>query len=142
MNKLHDAGLFIFRVTIGAFMMFSHGLGKLKTLFSGEEIQFTNFLGLGATISLGLCVLAEFLAAFFIIIGLFTRLSSLTLIINMFVAGFIVHAQDPFGRKEMALMYLVCFILLLLTGPGRYSLQNLFMKKIKTGNRLLKFILG
>ena len=39
-------------------------------------------------------------------IGLGTRLASIPLMITMFVAAYISHVVDPFGRKEMALLYL------------------------------------
>lgn len=142
MNMVNDFALLIFRATISAFMLFGHGLGKLNRLFSGEEIKFFDPIGLGSVVSLSFAVLAEFFAAALIILGLFTRLSSITLIITMFVAGFIYHADDPFRTQEKALMYLVSYIMLFLTGPGKFSLQMFFDNKMSSGNRFIKFILG
>jgi len=142
MNMVNDFALLIFRATISAFMLFGHGLGKLNRLFSGEEIKFFDPFGLGSVVSLSFAVLAEFFAAALIILGLFTRLSSITLIITMFVAGFIYHADDPFRTQEKALMYLVSYIMLFLTGPGKFSLQMFFENKMSSGNRFIKFILG
>lgn len=122
-------------------MMFGHGLGKLNRLFSGEEIKFFDPLGFGASFSLGFAVLAEFFAAGLIIFGIFTRLSSIMLIITMAVAAFLYHADDPFGTQEKALMYLFSFILLFLTGPGKYSLQTLISPKLENLNNKLKFFL-
>jgi putative oxidoreductase len=42
----------------------------------------------------------------------------------MLVAAFIVHLDDPFKRKELALLYLVGFLVVLLMGPGKYSLDK------------------
>jgi putative oxidoreductase len=42
----------------------------------------------------------------------------------MAVAAFIAHAADPFGTKEKPLLFLVIFIVLLLTGGGKYSLDR------------------
>jgi putative oxidoreductase len=42
----------------------------------------------------------------------------------MLVAAFIVHLDDPFKRKELALLYLVGFLIVLLMGPGKYSLDK------------------
>ena len=142
MNLLNDIGLLIFRVSIGAFMLFGHGLGKLNKLLSGDEIRFLDPIGLGSELSFILVVLAEFLAAGLVILGLFTRISSLSLIITMFVAGIIYHADDPFGEKEKSLMFLVSFLLLFLTGPGKFSLNKLIENKLDKLKGFGKFILG
>jgi putative oxidoreductase len=42
----------------------------------------------------------------------------------MLVAAFVAHAGDPFGKKEMALLYLLVYITLFITGPGKYSIDN------------------
>ncbi len=142
MSKSMDIGLFVFRVTISAFMLFGHGLGKLNKLISGVEIKFFDPFGVGVTFSFVLAIASEFFAAALIIVGLFTRLSSLSLIITMFVAGFMYHADDPFGGKEKSLMYLVSYILLLITGPGKYSLQSYFEDKFKNKKGIWKFLLS
>lgn len=142
MSRLNDIGLLIFRVSISAFMLFGHGLGKLSRLFSGGEIKFYDPFGFGAAFSLGFAVLAEFFAAALIILGLFTRLSSLSLIITMGVAAFMYHADDPFEGKEKALLFLVSYILLFMTGPGKFSLQSFMDKKVTNKGSGTKFILG
>jgi putative oxidoreductase len=35
-----------------------------------------------------------------------------------------VHAADPFARKELALMYLLAYITILVAGPGKYSVDR------------------
>lgn len=103
-------------------MLFGYGLKKFNRLISGEEIKFFDPFGIGTSFSLSFAVLADFFAAGLIIIGLFTRLSSLSLIITMFVAGFVYHTDDPFGSKEKALMYLTSYIFLFLLDSGKYGL--------------------
>lgn len=125
-----DLALLIFRVVIGLFMMSMHGYPKLLK-FSDEEIKFYSFLGMGAGISLGLAVFAEFLCSLFIGLGLFTRIAALFNFVTMFVAGFMVHGDDPFKKKEMALLYLASFTLLLFTGPGKYSVDQLITARKK-----------
>ena len=142
MNKINDFGLFVFRVSIGAFMLFAHGLGKFERLLSGAEIKFYDPFGIGATASLTMAVFAEFFAAAFLMLGIFTRLSSFSLIITMFVAAFLFHADDPFGSKEKALMYLVSFTYLFIVGPGKFSIQKFLEKKIEKLNSRIRWILG
>lgn len=88
------------------------------------DLKFGNPLGLGEIPSLYLSTFAEFLCAILVIIGLYTRLALIPLMINMSVAFFIVHSADAFGIKELALLFLGMFIVLFLTGPGRYSVDN------------------
>lgn len=123
-----DLGILVIRIAIGAFML-THGYPKLMRLFSGEEIQFADPLGFGPVPSLALAVFAEFFCSIFIAIGLGTRLAAVPLIITMTVAAFIAHAGDPFGRKETALLYLLVYLLLLITGSRRYSLDRLLFGK-------------
>jgi putative oxidoreductase len=124
---LHFAILF-FRIIIGAFML-THGYSKLLYLFSGEEIEFLDFLGIGLKASLALAVFAEFFCSILIIIGLGTRWATIPLIVTMIVAAFIAHGADPFGKKEMALLYLSSYIVLLFLGSGKFSLDGLISAK-------------
>lgn len=139
---LTNIGLLIFRVSIGLFMLFGHGLGKLQRILSGNEVKFLDPFGIGATSSLYLATIAEFFASILIIIGLFTRISSISLIITMSVAAFIAHSDDPFSRQEKALMYLVSYLLLFFTGPGKYSFHSVMKNRFTKLGRSVKFFIG
>jgi len=125
-----DLALFIFRIG-AASLMLTHGIPKLVMLFGSGEIQFANPLGLGVETSLALSVFAEVICAILILLGLASRLAAIPLIINMMVAFFIFHAQDPFRTKELALVFLLIFITLLITGSGKYSLDHYLLKMKK-----------
>ena len=47
------------------------------------------------------------------------------LMITMVVAAFVVHGADPFGKKELALLYGAGALTLMLTGAGRLSIDAL-----------------
>jgi putative oxidoreductase len=128
-----DIGILILRVAIAALML-THGLPKLTMLLSGDPVQFLPFLGLTPEISLGLAVFAEVLCSILILVGFGTRLATIPLIITMLVAVFYVHAADPFAKQEMGLHFLVAYILLLLSGSGRYSVDNLITQKKLTAS--------
>ena len=135
-------GLMFFRIMVSLFMLAGHGYGKLLKLFSGEEIKFLDPFGIGATASFVLVVYAEFFASLFIILGIFTRFHSIPLIIAMTVAAFIAHGDDPFSGKEKALLFLVSYILLFITGAGKFSIQSWIDKKVKVKNKMLRYLLG
>ncbi|MBS4060101.1 MAG: DoxX family protein [Bacteroidetes bacterium] len=125
-NLLH-IWLLVSRVLISVFML-THGWPKLMRFFSEESIKFADPLGIGVIPSLLLAVFSEVVCSVFIILGLGTRAASIPLIITMMVAAFIVHADDPFARKEMALLYLLGYIMLLILGSGKYSIDRYFRK--------------
>lgn len=88
------------------------------------DMQFGDPLGVGAEVSLVLAVFAEAICSILIILGLGTRLATVPLIITMATAAFIVHASDPFGRQELPILYILAFVTLLITGPGKYSIDQ------------------
>lgn len=123
-SNLGHFWLLCFRVCAGAFLM-THGLAKLKMLFSNESIEFLNLFGLGVTFSLTLAVFAELICAFLVILGLFTRIASIPIIITMLVAIFIVHQGQEFSHKELAYLYLLVYLTLLVFGSGKFSVDKL-----------------
>lgn len=121
-----NAAMLLLRLVFGALMM-NHGYKKLVA-FSRKKETFMDFLGTGSTVSLSLTIFAEFFCALFIIIGLFTRLSAIPLIVVMAVALFVSHNGDFFGEGEMAALYLCAFLCILLLGPGRISVDGMSSK--------------
>jgi putative oxidoreductase len=122
-ETLRPIGLLIVRVVAGATMIYGHGWGKFQKFISGDW-SFADPIGLGEGVSLGLAAGAEFGAALLVVVGLATRFAALPLVITMLVAAFIFHAGDPFGDKEMAIVYATIFLSLFFTGPGKISLDH------------------
>jgi putative oxidoreductase len=125
-----DIGILIARITIGL-MMLSHGLPKMMMLFSGGPVQFVPVFGMSATFSLGLAVFGEVFCSILLIIGLGTRLAAIPLVIVMLVALIAVLPND-FTKQEPAVHYLLVYVVLLLTGAGKYSLDYLLQQKHAT----------
>lgn len=136
---MNDFALLILRSTAGAFMLFAHGLPKLKSLIFSKEINFPDPLSIGSMPSLLLTSFSEFFCSLLLILGLFTRASLIPLIVTMLVAAFVHHAEDPFSQKEKALLFLMIYIFLFLTGPGKYSLGRIM--RIKSTNKLLRLLI-
>lgn len=121
-----NASMFILRIAMGILIM-SHGYAKLIK-FESMKQSFFDFMGLGPTVSLALAIFAEFFCAIFIIIGLFTRVVAIPLIIIMSVATFKIHAMDFFDTGEKSSLFLTGFIVLFLCGPGRASVDGIASK--------------
>jgi len=106
-----------------ASLMLTHGIPKLLKILEGD-FSFGDPIGIGPTASLILVAFAEAICGTLVLIGLMTRVSLIPLIITMIVAVFVAHAGDPFSDKELGLFFLITFIVLFLTGPGKYSLDR------------------
>lgn len=127
-SKINTA-LFILRISAGAFML-THGWGKFLKLIGDDPIQFADPLGVGVTASLLLTVFAEVFCSILLIFGLTTRLAAIPSLITMLVAAFVVHANDGFGKMEMALLYGVMYLVIAIAGAGKYSLDHLIYNKL------------
>jgi putative oxidoreductase len=128
MEFVEDLWLLILRAGVGASML-THGIPKLQMLFAGGEIAFPDILGIGVFWTLALVVIAEAVCSALLILGIVTRLASIPLVINMAVAFFVIHGPDPFGKKELALFYLLVYLNLLVFGGGKFSLDRWFRRK-------------
>lgn len=128
-ETLRSIGLLILRLGAGGYLM-THGWGKLQMVLAGK-FAFADPIGLGEPASLVLVTMAEFLGSLLVILGLGTRLAALPVVFAMGVAAFVVHGADPWTlgagprSKEPALLFLIPFLALAFTGPGRFSLDAL-----------------
>ena len=115
-----DFGLLIMRIGFSVGLM-THGYGKFLKVVQGN-FEFGDPIGIGPVFSLVLAALGEFVAPILIILGWKTRLATIFPTLTMLVAFVIAHDGDPFSKKEKAFVYLIAFLTLYFTGPGKYSL--------------------
>ena len=119
--------LLLMRVVWGVTMIPAHGWPKLAG-FDQKKATFMDFMGLGSTLSLGLAVFAEFFCSLLLIAGLFTRLATLPLIITMLVI-MQQHEWALIGKYESVIFFFTGYVLILILGPGKYSLDQKFIYK-------------
>jgi putative oxidoreductase len=113
----------LLRLGVGGLMLFGHGIKKALRYATLSE-TFSDPLGIGAIHSLNLAIFAEVVCAAMVMIGLATRVAAVNVAGTMAVAAFIVHANDPWPKPELAVAYLVPFLVIALTGPGRFSIDR------------------
>ena len=117
-----DFGLLVIRLYLGATLALAHGLAKVTDLPGfihgiGARVPLPGLLGPAAAFS-------EFLGGLLLAIGLFTRPAAFFVLATMLVAGFHIHANDPFLKKELAFTFAAVALGILLAGAGRLSVDG------------------
>ena len=110
-------------------LFFSHGLDKMIN-FNELSYAYPSVLGFGSYMTLMLSIFSEFACSIFLIAGLLVRITVIPMIAAMAVAFFDVH-DGMFPEGELSLIYLVLFVILYITGPGRYSFDYLIDMKFQ-----------
>ena len=120
-DRAFNLTMFLLRVGAGI-LVIPHGYQKLVN-FAELKTKFISFMGIGQVTSLSLAIFAEFFCAIFLIIGLFTRLTVIPLIIVMLTVVFKVNGGDIFGGGEKGALFLLAFLAILFCGPGKASVD-------------------
>ena len=123
MGKKFSLMLLSLRLLFGLLLM-SHGIQKWAQ-FETLSTIFPDPLGIGSAFSLTLVIFAELFCSIFFIVGFLYRLVMLPMIINMAVAFFVIHGGSISNGGELAFIYLAMFIILYITGPGRFSFDKI-----------------
>tara|TARA_Y100001970_G_scaffold117992_1_gene146569 strand:+ start:289 stop:732 length:444 start_codon:yes stop_codon:yes gene_type:complete len=125
-----DWALLLIRIIPSFYLFYYHGYKKILGGTStwewlGEAVMPLIGIKFGYIFFGFFAALSEAVFTWFVALGLFTRFSSLLIIITMAFAG-LFHLFDG-ENAELAFIYLTIYIFILITGPGRYSLdRNLF----------------
>ena len=118
-----DIALLFLRLGAGLLMFFINGLPKISD-FEKRFHSFADPFGFGMELTFIFAVLSEGLCTLLVAVGLYTRIAVVPIMITMATAAFVIHADDPWGRKELPILFLFVFSTLLISGPGKYSLDN------------------
>ena len=119
-----DVGALLLRFTAAGTLFWQHGLSKLMR-FGELSSTFHDPIGLGHAFSLTLILFAEVVCSALVLLGIWTRISTLPVIIGMAVAAFMANGDQPFAKQELAFLYMMAFIVIFFIGSGRYSLGRL-----------------
>jgi putative oxidoreductase len=132
LSKFQDFALLILRLVL-AYGFLIPAINKLQG-FNAVVAWFDQslhipFPWLNAVLATG----TEVTGVIFLSLGLFTRLISIPLSVIMIVAIITVHGFSQFAAAEngfeIPLYYLVMLFVLIGTGAGKYSLDEVFSKK-------------
>ena len=143
-NPFADIIFLVARLLV-SLLMLHHGLEKLADIdeFTTYIVdKYFSYLPFSHLYWTYLAAYTQIIGSFFLAIGSFTRLSLLGLSSTMLLA-LLFHFSDtglqglPFGiveahnyEYEASLLYLLVYLILLASGPGKYSLINMVRNKI------------
>ncbi len=135
-NKFLDSSM---RETFDAFSLLAlrlvcggglalHGFDKFNE-YSALSNSFPDPLHVGSpAISLSLAIFGELFCGALVALGFCTRIFVIPSLFTMCVAVLVIHAGEPYAKKELALLYMVGFFVLLLRGGGPLSVDGLLSK--------------
>lgn len=123
-SKNSDFFYFIFRLFVGLLFM-QHGAQKLLGAFGGNVApRFSLFWFAGVI---------ELFGGVLIAAGLFSRLVAFVGAVEMLVAFFKVHFPSGWipivNKGELSLLFFVIFLVILVYGSGKYSLDRVLFRK-------------
>jgi putative oxidoreductase len=122
-----EVSLFALRVYAGLAMLMAHGLGKVPP--SERFIGVVGEMGFPMpTLFAWSAGLAESVGGALLALGLLTRPAAFSLAFTMGVAALVRHAEDPFTKQELPLLYFFVYILFMMVGSGRIGLDRFFRK--------------
>ena len=138
-----SVGFLALRLLIGLMMLIGHGMPKLQGFAERKDLfyvpDFFPLKYLTPQLSLIATIGAEVGASVLIILGFATRPAAFVLGFSMVVAAFAFHGDSPwfvapptiFEAKELAVLYLIPMIVLILSGAGGYSADALLYREVK-----------
>jgi putative oxidoreductase len=138
-DRLNDIGLLVLRGA-GLLLAFTFGLQKFfayaALLRAGEPLSnaglapLIRIMGFPCPAFLAVCVvLNESLGALFIACGFFTRLAATLAVLGMSGA---IFTSLRLGEEPLrAARYLVAFLTLAITGPGRFSVDHFLNLRVR-----------
>lgn len=121
--------MLFFRIAASLEMIFVHGFKKLGIGVSQPE-KVPNPLHLSDDFNYWFAVAANIFFPFLVLIGCGTRLATLPTLAVTLTGYFILHWHDAALVKDTPFVYSIMFLVILLFGPGKYSIDNCLYKKL------------
>ncbi|WP_286752978.1 MULTISPECIES: DoxX family protein [Sphingobacterium] len=131
-NPVNNVAILIFRLLLAWELLTVHGLKKIQKGPQAEAEHIPNPLQLPEKLNAAVAQFADTIVPFFIALGLLGRLAILPTIGVTAVGYFVVHRRDSNEVRDIPFMYTLCLLLLLLTGPGSYSIDHYIYHFLKT----------
>jgi putative oxidoreductase len=131
--KFADIAPLVLRLAVGSIFAY-HGYQKLTQMGIDGVAGFLGPMGFPMPEAFAVILIAvELIGGIFLILGAFTHWSAKLLTVVALVALFMVHLKNGFpvgaGGYEFMMLIAAVTISLLITGPGKYSVDRMVFKK-------------
>jgi putative oxidoreductase len=137
-----DAGLLLLRIGAGLTLFLRHGWEKVSTL-SLINPHFPDPLHIGNNATWTIALLSDGICSLLIILGVGTRWLSFFCFFNISIAWALVHHFVFVGKSagadhgELIVLYLWSFLVLMVAGPGRYSVDAALAEEPEPAKRVV-----
>lgn len=121
--------ILVFRILLALELFRVHGMKKFRGNNGKPEVV-PNPLGLPAPINNLVATLSDTVVPLLVVLGAFTRLAVLPTIGVTAVGYFVVHRHDSLEVRDVPYVYTICFLLLLVIGPGSYSIDQILYNQL------------
>ncbi|MNE38235.1 hypothetical protein D3C80_1321280 [compost metagenome] len=132
-NKLNDSvasfdsGMLLFRIVVSIQLIIVHGLKKVGIGTDFRE-SVPNPLDFPCWFMESFVIASNLVFPLFVIVGYYTRLATIPILLVTLSGYFIVHWNEPLLISDVPFMYSLSFLLIAFCGPGKYSFDN-FLRK-------------
>lgn len=125
---MEDIGKLVLRLTVGGLIIL-HGIAKITAGVSGISGMLES-AGLPGALAYGV-YLGEIVAPLLVIIGFYSGIAALVIVVNMLFAIGLVHMKDIFTFTEtgawgieLQAFFLLTALCVALVGPGRFAVNR------------------
>jgi putative oxidoreductase len=119
--------MFLFRVIVSLELIIVHGLKKVGIGVSEAEL-IPNPLHLPQHLNEYFAIGVNLIAPVFIIMGLLTRLAIIPVLAVILTDFFVLPWNDALLVNDVPFIYSAIFLLILILGPGKYSIDYFINK--------------
>ncbi|NLR66315.1 DoxX family protein [Chitinophaga varians] len=128
-SMLNNYALLAFRLLLALELFRVHGMKKFR-LENGQKEHVPNPLHLPEKLNGWVATFSDTVVPFLMALGLCTRLAVLPTIGVTAIGYFVVHRKDSAEVRDVPYMYTLCLLLLLVLGPGRYSIDVQYLSHL------------
>jgi putative oxidoreductase len=123
-SALNNWALLAFRALLAAELFRVHGLRKFRPQNGAPPEVVPNPLGLPPALNQLVATFSDTVVPLLVILGVATRLAVLPTIGVTAIGYFVVHRHDSVEVRDVPYIYTICFLLLLVLGPGTRSVDH------------------